>query len=80
MTTLTDTSPVAVELRGAVKRYAELALKADGAQRLSGSTWTVWESVAHVATVTPRYAKFPHRTQKLAETPAVLPALNTNCG
>jgi Mycothiol maleylpyruvate isomerase N-terminal domain len=76
MTTLTDTSPLAVELRGAVNRYAELARTADGTQRLSGSAWTVWESVAHVATVAPRYSKFPHGTQKLAETPAVLPALN----
>lgn len=76
--TLTDTSPLAVELRAAVQRYAELARTADGDQQLSGSTWTVWESVAHVATVAPRYSKFPHGTQKLAETPAVLPELNAD--
>jgi uncharacterized protein (TIGR03083 family) len=76
MTTLTDPSPLAVELRGAVKRYAELAGTADADQRLNGSTWTVRESVAHVATVAPRYSKFPHGTQKLADTPAVLPELN----
>jgi hypothetical protein len=76
MTTLTDTSPLAIELRGAVKRYAELVRTAEGTQRLKSSTWTVWESVAHVATVAPRYSKFPHGTQKLADTPAVLPALN----
>jgi hypothetical protein len=76
MTTLTDTSPVAVELRGAVRRYAELARTADATKPLRGSAWTVWESVAHVATVAPRYSKFPDGTQQLAETPAVLPALN----
>jgi uncharacterized protein (TIGR03083 family) len=44
---------------------------------MAGSAWTVRESVAHVATVAPRYSKFPHGTQKLADTPASLPALNT---
>jgi uncharacterized protein (TIGR03083 family) len=75
---LQDTSPLAVELRAAVKRYSDLARTADASQRLNGSTWTVWESVAHVATVAPRYSRFPHGTQKLAETPAVLPALNAD--
>jgi hypothetical protein len=76
MTGLTETSPLTVELRGAVQRYTALAQAADSAARLNDSTWTVWESVAHVATVAPRYFRFPHGTQKLAETPAVLPALN----
>ncbi len=76
MTTLTHTSPVAVELRAAVQRYAALARSADADRPLARSAWTVRESVAHVATVAPRYAKFPHGTQALADTPASLPALN----
>jgi len=76
MTTLTDTSPLAVELRAATRRYAALAASADGDRPLAGSAWTVRESVAHVVTVAPRYSKFPHGTQKLAGTPASLPALN----
>jgi uncharacterized protein (TIGR03083 family) len=76
MTTLTDTSPLAVELRAAARRYAALARSADGNRPMAGSAWTVRESVAHVATVAPRYSKFPHGTQKLADTPASLPALN----
>jgi uncharacterized protein (TIGR03083 family) len=76
MTTLTDTSPPAVELRAAVQRYAALARSADGDQPMAGSAWTVRESVAHVATVAPRYSRFPHGTQRLAETPASLPELN----
>jgi uncharacterized protein (TIGR03083 family) len=77
MTALTDASPLAVELRAAVQRYTVLARAADPAARLNDSTWTVWEAVAHVATVAPRYFRFPDGTQKLAETPAVLPALNS---
>jgi len=76
MTTLTDTSPLAVELRAAVQRYAGLARSADADRPVAGSEWTVRESVAHVVTVAPRYSKFPHGTQKLADTPASLPALN----
>ena len=77
MMVLTESSPMTVELRGAVRRYAELARSAaDGAEPLPRSAWTVRESVAHVATVAPRYAKFPYGTQRLAETPADLPALN----
>jgi uncharacterized protein (TIGR03083 family) len=77
MMTLTDSSPLPAELRAAAERYAELARSApDGAQPLAGSAWTVREAVAHVATVAPRYSKFPHGTQRLAETPADLPALN----
>lgn len=34
--------------------------------------------MAHVASVAPRYAKFPHGTQRLAETPASVPALNAD--
>ena len=77
MVALTDTSPLAVELRAAVERYAALARSAgDGARPLPGSAWTARDSVAHLATVAPRYSKFPHGTQRLAETPASLPALN----
>jgi uncharacterized protein (TIGR03083 family) len=76
MTTLTDTSSLAVELRAAVQRYAALARSADTDRPLAGSTWTVGESVAHVASVAPRYSKFPHGTQRLADTPASLPELN----
>lgn len=76
MATLTDTSPVAVELRSAVQQYAALARSADADWPLAGSAWTVRESVAHVATVAPRYSKFPHGAQALADTPASLPALN----
>src|SRR6266581_3325879 len=75
--TLTDGSPLTVELRAAAERYAGLARSApDGARLLAGSAWTVREAVAHIATVAPRYPKFPHGTQRLAETPADLPALN----
>ena len=75
--TLTDSSPLTVELRAAAERYAGLARSApDGARLLAGSAWTVREAVAHIATVAPRYPKFPHGTQRLAETPADLPALN----
>jgi uncharacterized protein (TIGR03083 family) len=76
MTTLTDSSPLAVELRAAVRRYAALARSADANLPVAGSAWTARESVAHVATVAPRYSKFPHGTQQLADTPATLPALN----
>jgi hypothetical protein len=77
MMPLTDRSPLQAELRAAAARYAQLARSApDGAQLLAGSAWTVREAVAHIATVTPRYSKFPHGTQRLAETPADLPALN----
>ncbi len=77
MMTLTDSSPLTVELRAAAERYAGLARSApDGARLLAGSAWTVREAVAHIATVAPRYPKFPHGTQRLAETPADLPALN----
>jgi uncharacterized protein (TIGR03083 family) len=75
---LTDSSPLALELRAAVKRYTELAQSADGTQPLDGSAWNIRESIAHVATVVPRYAKFPHGTQRLAETPADLPRLNAD--
>src|SRR6266702_2876421 len=75
--TLTDSSPLTVELRAAAERYAGLARSApDGARLLAGSAWTVREAIAHIATVAPRYPKFPHGTQRLAETPADLPALN----
>lgn len=74
---LTESSPLTTELRGAVQRYSELAQSAaDSAQPLPGSEWTLRESVAHVTSVAPRYAKFPYGTQQLAETPAELPALN----
>ena len=74
---LTESSPLTTELRGAVQRYSELAKSAaDSAQPLPGSEWTLRESVAHVTSVAPRYAKFPYGTQQLAETPAELPALN----
>jgi uncharacterized protein (TIGR03083 family) len=64
-------------LRAAVERYAALARSAaDDAPSLPGSAWTVRESVAHLATVTPRYSRFPHGTQPLADTPASLPELN----
>lgn len=79
MTAVKENSPIAAELRAAVRRYAELARSAgDGAQPLAGSAWTVREAVAHVATVAPRYARFPHGTQRLAETPPDLPALNAD--
>lgn len=79
MTALTENSPLTAELRAAVRRYAELARSAaDDAQPLAGSAWTVREATAHLATVAPRYAKFPHGTQPLAETPADLPALNAD--
>jgi uncharacterized protein (TIGR03083 family) len=75
--TLTGTSPLALELHAAVQRYTALAQSAaDGAQPLPGSAWTVRESVAHLATVAPRYSRFPHGTQPLADTPASLPELN----
>lgn len=74
---LTESSPLAVELREAVRRYSELARSvAEDARPLPGSAWTLRESVAHVTTVAPRFAKFPYGTQRLAETPAALPALN----
>lgn len=77
MEALTQTSPVAVELRGAARRFAALARAAgDDGQRLAGSAWTVRDVAAHLATVAPRYAKFPHGTQRLAGTPPDLPALN----
>jgi len=57
--TLTDSSPLTVELRAAAERYAELARSApDGARLLAASEWTVREAVAHIATVAPRYPKF----------------------
>ena len=77
MMVLTGSSPMAAELRAAVQRYSELARSAaDDARPLPGSEWTVREAVAHVTTVAPRYAKFPSGTQRLADTPAELPALN----
>jgi uncharacterized protein (TIGR03083 family) len=76
MTPLTETSPLAVELRAAVQRYTTLARSADADEPLARSAWTVRESVTHVATVAPRYSKFPDGTQALADTPASLPALN----
>lgn len=77
MVVLTESSPMAAELRAAVRRYAELAQSvADDDQPLPGSAWTVREAVAHVTSVAPRYARFPYGTQRLAETPAELPALN----
>ena len=77
MMVLTGSSPMTAELRAAVQRYSELARSAaDDARPLPGSEWTVREAVAHVTTVAPRYAKFPHGTQRLADTPAELPALN----
>ena len=75
--TLADTSTLALELRAAVERYTALAQSAaDDAAPLPGSAWTVRESVAHVATVAPRYSRFPHGTQPVADTPASLPELN----
>jgi hypothetical protein len=41
MATLTDTSPVAVELRAAVQQYAALARSAEADRPLAGSAWTV---------------------------------------
>jgi uncharacterized protein (TIGR03083 family) len=77
MMVLTESSPMTAELRGAVQRYSELARSAaDDALQLPGSEWTVREAVAHVTSVAPRYAKFPYGTQRLAGTPAELPALN----
>lgn len=77
MTALTDNSPLTVELRAAVQRYAELARSAaDDTRRLAGSAWTVREAVAHLATAAPRFVKFPQGTQRVADRPADLPALN----
>jgi Mycothiol maleylpyruvate isomerase N-terminal domain len=78
MAALTDSSPLAVELRAAFARFSALAQSAGGgAQPLPGSsTWTVRDAVVHMTTVAPRYSKFPDGTQELADTPAVLPALN----
>jgi hypothetical protein len=75
--TLTDDSPLVVELRAAARRYAALARSAaDGSQQLAGSAWTVREAVAHVATAAPRFAKFPQGTQRVVRAPAEVPALN----
>jgi uncharacterized protein (TIGR03083 family) len=77
MMVLTDDSPLVAELRAAAQRYAALARSAaDGSQQVPGSAWTVRESVAHVATAAPRFAKFPQGTQRVASTPAEVAALN----
>ena len=75
--TLTDDSPLVVELRAAAQRYAALARSAaGGSQQLAGSAWTVREAVAHVATAAPRFAKFPRGAQRVMRTPAEVSALN----
>jgi uncharacterized protein (TIGR03083 family) len=77
MTTPVHLATMAQAVRAATERFCDLISSLpDPAAPLPGSSWTVREAVAHVATVAPRYAQGARNEGEWVADPRDLAALN----